>query len=313
MGTPWEATFTVNVPDWIDAEPYLGLPLVLPVESIRIHDVAGLPAGFDWNCNPGSCLFPPNTSACVYLFGTPDGADVGIHTVAVERVFMVTLFGQSSSIPLNESYTFSITIGDPADVGLIKTVDNAYPLENDVITYTVIASNAGPTDATGLTVLDRLPVGVAYVADTSPDYNSISRLWRIGNLISGSSTTLQITAQVDASTVGSSITNRASVTALSQTDTNSINDQDIAVITVVPRLVVDIKWNPSNDQMQMSWPCLSRWTYRLESTTNLTSALPWNIVLKDIAATPPSNVVPYEVGRDLHRHFRVKGMGTEGH
>ena len=51
-----------------------------------------------------------------------------------------------------------------ADVALDKAVDPATVIAGESVTYTLTASNAGPSDATGVTVGDILPQGVTFVS-----------------------------------------------------------------------------------------------------------------------------------------------------
>ncbi len=80
------------------------------------------------------------------------------------------------------------------DLELTKSVNKAQadPFEN--VTWTVIVTNRGPSDATGVTVRDELPVNWTYVSDSSGTYDTNTFLWTIGTLPAGGSTTLQIVA-----------------------------------------------------------------------------------------------------------------------
>ena len=127
-----------------------------------------------------------------------------------------------------------------SDLSLTKSVDDPTPDVGDTVTFTVTVSNAGPDGATGVLVTDALPSGVTHVSDDSGGaYDPVAGTWTIGALPSGGSTSLAITASVDAS---GTITNVAQVAAADQDDPDSTpgnnapaeDDQDTATLTVTP-------------------------------------------------------------------------------
>ena len=48
-----------------------------------------------------------------------------------------------------------------------KGLDDTAPSEGGTVVYTVTVSNAGPSDSTGVTVMDQLPTGLTYMSDYS--------------------------------------------------------------------------------------------------------------------------------------------------
>src|SRR6185436_14615827 len=116
----------------------------------------------------------------------------------------------------------------PVDLELDKDVDNTTPNlgTNVIFTITVTNNNAAPgvSTATGVTVKDVLPAGLAYVSDDGGGaYNSGSGIWTIGTLAPGASATLHITATV---TTGGTKTNYAQVQTENQIDTDSTPGND---------------------------------------------------------------------------------------
>ncbi len=80
------------------------------------------------------------------------------------------------------------------------SVCDVTPLIGDEIVFTLTVVNNGPSNATGVEVVDQLPSGYTYVSDNSEGaYNPASGLWIIGNMANGASVELQITATVNAS------------------------------------------------------------------------------------------------------------------
>jgi len=60
------------------------------------------------------------------------------------------------------------------------------------VTFTVTATNNGPSDASGVQVTDQLPAGLTYVSSTpsAGTYTSGTGVWDIGTLANGGSATL---------------------------------------------------------------------------------------------------------------------------
>jgi uncharacterized repeat protein (TIGR01451 family) len=93
-------------------------------------------------------------------------------------------------------------------------VDQVNPGSN--IIYTLQITNNGPSDATGVVVVDGLPSSVSFVSATNGgiyDAGSHTVRWAIGGLAKGASTSVSVTVKVDASTPQGTITNTAMVAA----------------------------------------------------------------------------------------------------
>ena len=86
------------------------------------------------------------------------------------------------------------------DLAITKTVDNPTPIAGETITYTVTITNNGPDDATGVQVIDQLPVGITYASDTTSQgsYDSVTGIWMVGTVVNAASATLTIVTSVDA-------------------------------------------------------------------------------------------------------------------
>ncbi|MHA3789177.1 PKD domain-containing protein [Flavobacterium hauense] len=85
-----------------------------------------------------------------------------------------------------------------ADLSITKTVGNPTPLVGSGIVFTVVVTNNGPQDATGIQVTDQLPSGYSYIVATTTTgvYSNSTGIWLVGTIASGASETLLINASV---------------------------------------------------------------------------------------------------------------------
>ena len=88
---------------------------------------------------------------------------------------------------------------DSADLAVVKTVNNNRPTVGRSVVFTIIATNNGPKNATGVSVAEVLQSGYVYLSSTSTNYNPTSGLWTIGALNKGVSETLTLTVAVNPS------------------------------------------------------------------------------------------------------------------
>src|SRR5262249_44390757 len=117
-----------------------------------------------------------------------------------------------------------------ADLSITKT-GPATVTTGQTFTYTLAVSNAGPNNATGVTVTDHLPSGVGYLPTTTNQCTNYAGTvtCTVGGLASGASATL--TVVVSAPSVAGSITNTATVSG-QQTDPNQANNSSSVTTTV---------------------------------------------------------------------------------
>ena len=127
-----------------------------------------------------------------------------------------------------QSVTLTPTL---ADIEVTKSADNLTPDKDDVITFTIVATNDGPDAATDIVITDQLPSGLTLGnanAPTGTSYNSTNGQWTIDSLASGASVTLTLTAT--ATTIGAKV-NSATLTSLDQFDNNGDNDSQSVTVT----------------------------------------------------------------------------------
>jgi uncharacterized repeat protein (TIGR01451 family) len=149
----------------------------------------------------------------------------------------------------------SVTIGArQIDLSLSKSVDRARPNVGETIAFEITVTNAGPSNATGVTVRDVLPSGLTFVsaAPSVGGYNASTGQWTVGNLASGASQTLVLRARVAAATV---TTNTAEVIAadpvdIDSTPNNGVADEDDQDSITVSPLSADLSLAKEVDNPQ---------------------------------------------------------------
>ncbi|WP_121666229.1 PKD domain-containing protein [Mesonia aquimarina] len=111
-----------------------------------------------------------------------------------------------------------------ADLSLSKTVSPSLVSIGDTVVFTLEVINAGPDDASNISVLDQLPSGYTYQSDNGGGtYDSSTGNWTINNLANGNSVSLTITATVNSS---GDYFNIAEIIEVDQTDPDSTPDND---------------------------------------------------------------------------------------
>jgi uncharacterized repeat protein (TIGR01451 family) len=132
--------------------------------------------------------------------------------------------------PNNDRGQATITPIRDADVGMAKSVNDPTPAVGETITFSVTATNLGPSPATGVVVVDLLPAGLALSSATPSQgaYDAGTGTWSVGSLAVNGSATLTLTALV---TAPGTITNTATKTAQNEPDPNPNNDTASSTIT----------------------------------------------------------------------------------
>ncbi|MGB0929948.1 MAG: T9SS type A sorting domain-containing protein [Chitinophagales bacterium] len=123
----------------------------------------------------------------------------------------------------NEDDISSVTIStdgtaNVADLSLNVVVDNPSANAGDTRTLTLTVANAGPADATGITVEDVLPSGLTISSSTPSMGAYAGNTWTVGDLDNGEFATLDIEVLVGTLT--------APITYFAQIETTSPNDTD---------------------------------------------------------------------------------------
>ena len=132
----------------------------------------------------------------------------------------------------------------------ITKIDSPDPvIVGGTVTYTITASNNGPSDVIGATVTDDFPAGLTDISwtcavtgqDTCSPISGTGDISAIVNLASGNSVTFTVTATVTEA-AGCTITNTAVVTAPpGTTDANPDNNEATAVTDVIAAAALTVE------------------------------------------------------------------------
>ena len=223
-------------PDPVRAGQSLTYTLVVtnrgPSDATLVQVVDPLPAGVTLvsaSASQGGCS--GTTTVTCLLGGLTRGASATVSVVVTVSAAAVPSISNTATVSANEPdpnpsddvSTAPTTVQPVADVGLSKTVSNPSPFVTQPTTFTVTATNAGPSTATSVVVTDVLPanLGFASAAPSQGAYVPGTGVWTVGTLASGASATLGITAV--ALTPGA-FTNTATKTGQTEYDPNPAND-----------------------------------------------------------------------------------------
>jgi uncharacterized repeat protein (TIGR01451 family)/fimbrial isopeptide formation D2 family protein len=118
-----------------------------------------------------------------------------------------------------------------ADLAVRKTIAPDPVIAGQLVRYTLVYSNSGPSDAVNVGITDTLPAGLSFVsASVTPNIAGQTASWSLGTLPSGASGTLVVTATVNPG-AALALTNTASI-ASTTTDPNLSNNASAAPVRV---------------------------------------------------------------------------------
>ncbi len=148
--------------------------------------------------------------------------------------------------PTDNTNAAAVAVNPQADLSLSKIVSNPNPAVDDEIAYTLTASNAGPNDASGVTIRDLLPAGLDFI-DASPgcDNQNGTVACVIDTLASGDSASVTIRARTTAAVAGTALGNLATVSG-NELDPDPGNNQAGASIDVQPLVDLELTKVASN-------------------------------------------------------------------
>src|SRR5690606_17852056 len=199
---------------------------------ITDYEVVSGPASISGTANDATLtttgVIAPNETIVIRVLATVASSATGTITNGVS----VWNPDTPPTDPPVDGDTDPIPVERSTDLSIDKTVSNFQPYVGDNIEFTLMVTNNGPSDATGVLVTDELPDGYTYVSSSASvgTYNPATALWTIGDMEDGETATLTIVATVHAT--GDYI-NYASVTG-DEDDPDLTNNEDTPDTPVVP-------------------------------------------------------------------------------
>jgi uncharacterized repeat protein (TIGR01451 family) len=216
--------------------------------NVRVTDV--LPAGLSFVSSP-DCTAAGATVTCL-IGSLASGATRAPTIVArVERPAAGTTLTNSATTssttqdpePANNTDAAAVVIAPQADLSLIKRASASTVDVFQDVTYTLTVANAGPNDASRVTITDTVPAGMLFIsADTGCvfDAGTSSVTCSIGTLASGASQDVTVTLGPQLPAAGRTVTNSAIVTG-EQPDPQPADNSSSASVVVPPRADVAIE------------------------------------------------------------------------
>ena len=166
----------------------------------------------------------------------------------------------------NNTSTVTTQVNPLVNLAIVKSASPSPATAGNALTYTLLAADNGPSNATGVTITDTLPAGVTYTSATSSQ-GTVSQSGgtvtvKVGNMNAGATATATILVMVAPSTHGS-ITNTA-VIAGNEPDPNMANNTSTVTTQVNAMVNLAIVKSASPSPVTAG----STLTYTLSATDN---------------------------------------------
>lgn len=183
--------------------------------------------------------------------------DASAAATTVNNRVEVTSVTETDTNTANDAATEDTTVVREVDLGLSK-VDTFDPVTagsgNSNVVYTVTLQNNGPSDSTGVTVLDafvaNLPTGFSFASATGTGgttFDSSSGIWTVGDLDSGDSRILTLELTAGAAAAAGTVVNTVSIASVDQMDTVSANDIANEDTTIIRSVDIEVEKTDSAD------------------------------------------------------------------
>jgi uncharacterized repeat protein (TIGR01451 family) len=139
----------------------------------------------------------------------------------------------------NDQTSAAVTGLPTADSALSSTVSNDAPLEGELITIVLTASNAGPSDATGIVVAGVVPAGLTLQSATvsSGTVDAATQTWSLPSLPVGTAAQMNLIARAD--TTGA-LNPSALIAAQAEVDLNNANNSTGVLINAGPSADIQV-------------------------------------------------------------------------
>jgi uncharacterized repeat protein (TIGR01451 family) len=267
-------TYTVTVTD-TGLSDATGVKVVDTLPSQGFTSVSSPNASFSTATDTWTLgTIPAGQTVTLTLSGTvPSGATGSTYANTVTA---------SAAGATTEQVTDTDTLNEQADLTIAKTDGVPFVTAGSTDTYTITVTNAGPSDAAGVKVVDTLPSqGFTNISTIQPggvSFSSATDTWTVGTIGASQSVTLKMTGTVPLTATGTAYTNTATVSSTTQ-DLNLLNntasDTDSLSITVLPTTLPGATWeSPYTSTTFSATGGAGNYTF-----TVTTGALPTGLVL----------------------------------
>lgn len=191
-------------------------------------------SGPAFSCTTGATINCTNAS---FASGATAVFSLVIHTASSATGSVSNTANVSSSTselnPGNNSSTANVTLSQSADLSVMKS-GPALIAPNTDVTYTIVVSNAGPSDASAVTLTDSVPANTTFVSasgsgftcSTPPVGGTGAVSCTMPSLAAGANATLTLVVHTSGS-FGGTITNTANVSSTTP-DPNGLNNSATA-------------------------------------------------------------------------------------
>jgi uncharacterized repeat protein (TIGR01451 family) len=235
-----------------DATPNRGTNMTFTIEVENLGPDAATNAEITDALPAGLTLVSANASAGAYVSATGKWTIPTLaNTVKATLTIVATATGDAAIT--NTARITKLDQFDPAtgnnvsqalvtpqiaNLSVTKSVNNTKPAANELLTYTIIVRNAGPSTARAVRVNESLPAGLTYVSNSTSvgAFDAGTGVWTVGDLANGAQATLTLSARYTAP--GTVVTNSVSVTSTTPDSDTTNNAASQAVPSDGPDLTI---------------------------------------------------------------------------
>jgi uncharacterized delta-60 repeat protein len=206
---------------------------VCPANNIDLSTITTSNSPFDSSC--GSLTWHTANPATA-------GNTVSSTVISVSGTYYASFYDPISNC-YSPTTAVVVTInGCTTDIKVLKTINNTTPSVGSNVTFTITATNLGPSNSTNTVVNDILPNGYTLVSVTPSVGSWTAPNWTIGSLANGENATLTVVATVKAT---GNYTNTATISA-NQTDTVTANNTSSVTPSVLYAVADNFSSTPIN-------------------------------------------------------------------